>query len=243
MPNRDPGRPKSRSRTNVHSIAPAGPRVRLVSVAELPSQFGQFRAVAFSGDPGGAEHLALVRGDVRDHADVPTRVHSECLTGDVLGSLRCDCREQLLGALEEVGRMPRGIVLYLRQEGRGIGLTNKIRAYALQDSGYDTIEANRMLGFGDDERDYGVAAGMLRALGVRSVRLMTNNPAKLQGLRAHGIKVTERIPLVVAPNLHNAGYLATKQERAGHWLGIARPRAVTAAVDADETVAPAARAR
>ena len=126
--------------------------------------------------------------------------------------------------------MPRGVVLYLRQEGRGIGLTNKIRAYALQDSGYDTIEANRLLGFGDDERDYGLAADMLRALGVRSVRLMTNNPSKLSGLRQHGIDVTERIPLIVPPNLHNAGYLATKQERAGHWLGIARSRA---AADSD----------
>ena len=242
MPNSVPGRPRSRSRTLTLTPAPAAPRVRLVSVAELPSQFGHFRAVAFNGDPSGKEHLALVRGDVRGRSSVPTRVHSECLTGDVLGSLRCDCREQLLGALEEVGRMPRGVVLYLRQEGRGIGLTNKIRAYALQDSGYDTIEANRMLGFGDDERDYGLAADMLRALGVRSVRLMTNNPSKLHGLRQHGIDVTERIPLIVPPNLHNAGYLATKQERAGHWLGIARPRAA-ADSDAGGDVPSSARVR
>ena len=198
--------------------------VRLVSVADLPSQFGEFRAVAFTADASGKEHLAIVKGDVRGQSGVPTRVHSECLTGDVLGSLRCDCREQLLGALEAVGGMTRGVVLYLRQEGRGIGLTNKIRAYALQDRGYDTIDANRALGFGDDERDYRVAADMLEALGVKSVRLMTNNPAKLNGLRQHGVTVEGRIPLVTSPNLHNQEYLVTKQQRAGHWLGLAPRR-------------------
>jgi len=194
--------------------------VSLAGQARLPSRFGEFRAVAFTPDARGREHLALVRGDVAGRDDVPVRVHSECLTGDVLGSLRCDCRDQLIASLERLGRMERGVLLYLRQEGRGIGLANKIRAYALQDAGHDTIDANHLLGFGDDERDYAAAAAMLRQLGVASVRLLTNNPAKLAGLRAHGIAVTERVPLVMEPNPHNAGYLATKQRRAGHWLGL-----------------------
>jgi GTP cyclohydrolase II len=198
-------------------------RVRMVSVAELPSRFGNFRAVAFTPDARGDEHLAIVRGNVRDLKDVTVRLHSECLTGDVLGSLRCDCREQLQIALESIGNLNAGAVLYLRQEGRGIGLTNKIRAYALQDHGHDTVEANHMLGFGDDERDYGVAAEMLRELGVRSVRLMTNNPNKLSGLRDQGIKVTGRVPLVTQANRFNAAYLLAKQTRSGHWLGIGEP--------------------
>ncbi len=206
--------------------------LRIVSIAELPSQFGNFRAVAFTPDAAGNEHLAIVRGKVRDLRDVTVRVHSECLTGDVLGSFRCDCREQLQGALEAVGKLSAGVVLYLRQEGRGIGLTNKIRAYALQDHGHDTVEANHLLGFGNDERDYGVAAEMLRELGVRSVRLMTNNPSKVQGLREHGIKVSSRVPIVTQANRHNEKYLLTKQKRSGHWLGIgdsgrdARPESV-----------------
>lgn len=186
--------------------------------ADLPSRFGNFRVVAFTGDPEGKEHLALVRGIPAGRHGVPVRIHSECLTGDVLGSLRCDCRDQLIGSLEAIGRMECGVILYLRQEGRGIGLTNKIRAYALQDQGHDTFEANRLLGFADDERDYGVAAGMLEALGVKSVRLMTNNPAKLRGLREHGLTVSERIPLVSRPNIHNARYLATKRNRSDQWL-------------------------
>jgi GTP cyclohydrolase II len=148
-------------------------------------------------------------------------MHSECLTGDVLGSLRCDCRDQLTASLEAVGKMERGVVLYLRQEGRGIGLTNKIRAYALQDRGHDTIDANRLLGFRDDERDYTVAAEMLQALGVESVRIMTNNPAKVGGLIEHGIPITGRIPVETEVNPHNAGYLDTKRRRSGHWLGSA----------------------
>jgi GTP cyclohydrolase II len=188
-----------------------------VAEADLPSRFGAFRVVVFAGDPQGREHLALVRGDVRGQVDVPVRIHSECLTGDVLGSLRCDCRDQLVASLGAVGRMPYGVVLYLRQEGRGIGLTNKIRAYALQDRGHDTFEANRMLGFGEDERDYSVAVQMLHALGVTSVRVMTNNPAKVRALE-RGTRVTGRIPVVAPVNHHNAGYLETKRRRAGHWL-------------------------
>jgi GTP cyclohydrolase II len=189
-----------------------------VAEARLPTRFGNFRVVAFPPDPQGREHLALLRGSVAGRSLVPVRVHSECLTGDALGSLRCDCRDQLITSLKLLGRMPRGVVLYLRQEGRGIGLTNKIRAYRLQDQGHDTVEANRLLGFGDDERDYLVAAQMLRALRVKSIRLMTNNPAKLGGLRAYGVRVAGRIPLIMRPNRHNVRYLSTKRERAGHWL-------------------------
>ena len=196
-------------------------RLEPVADAVLPSRFGEFTVTAFGPDTHGKEHLALVRGDVRGRRDVPVRIHSECLTGDVLGSLRCDCRDQLIASLRSMGRKRHGVVLYLRQEGRGIGLTNKIRAYALQDLGHDTVDANRMLGFGDDERDYRAAAEMLRALGVESVRLMTNNPAKLLGLRQHGVPVTGRIPLVARPNPHNVRYLETKRSRAGHLLAAA----------------------
>ncbi len=196
------------------------PHVQLVSVADLPTRFGHFRAVAFTPDAQGKEHIAIVRGQVRGSRGVPVRVHSECLTGDVIGSLRCDCRDQLEQSLEQLGALKEGVLLYMRQEGRGIGLTNKIRAYALQDDGHDTVEANHLLGFGDDERDYAIAADMLRALGVRSVRLITNNPRKVTGLRERGITIAGRIPIVIAPNRHNAGYLSTKQRRSGHWLGV-----------------------
>lgn len=217
--------PAKRSTPTATAEAPAAiagaPSVRLVSIADLPSRFGNFRAVAFTADENGKEHIAIVHGDVRGKSAVPMRIHSECLTGDVLGSLRCDCRDQLIAALEQIGRMPFGVLLYLRQEGRGIGLTNKIRAYALQDRGYDTVEANRALGFGDDERDYRVAAEMLDALGVKSVRLLTNNPSKIVGLRSHGVTVTGRIPLIMTPTRHNISYLLTKQERSGHMLNLA----------------------
>ncbi len=196
------------------------PSIQLAAVAELPTRSGPFRIVAFSPDANGDEHIALVHGRVRDEEDVPVRVHSECLTGDVLGSLRCDCRAQLEQALERIAEMPRGIVLYLRQEGRGIGLTNKIRAYALQDNGHDTVDANALLGFADDARDYRVAADMLRALGVRSVKLMTNNPRKVDGLQRHGVRVSERLPHATTPTRQNAAYLLTKQKRSGHWLGL-----------------------
>jgi GTP cyclohydrolase II len=194
------------------------PQADIVAVAALPTRFGNFRVVAFTGDPQGKEHLALVRGDVGGASCVPVRMHSECLTGDVLGSLRCDCRDQLITSLQILGGLPRGVLLYLRQEGRGIGLTNKIRAYALQDQGHDTIEANLLLGFRSDQRDYRMAAQMLRSLGIQSVHLMTNNPAKVIGLREHSMEVVGRIPILVRPNRHNAMYLDTKQKRAGHWL-------------------------
>lgn len=202
------------------------PGLQVASIADMPSRFGDFRAIAFAATPDGKEHLAIVRGEVRGMRDVPVRIHSECLTGDVLGSLRCDCRDQLTTALETLGRLPAGILLYMRQEGRGIGLTNKIRAYALQDRGFDTIDANRMLGFGDDQRDYAMAAEMLKALGVKSVRLITNNPLKLVGLRENGIKVTGREPSTTTPNRHNIRYLRTKKARAGHWLSVTDAPAV-----------------
>jgi GTP cyclohydrolase II len=190
--------------------------VRVDAVADLPSRFGKFRIVAFWNNRDGKEHVAMVHGDVMGAEDLPTRLHSECLTGDAMGSLRCDCRDQLEVSLRAIGRMERGVVLYMRQEGRGIGLINKVRAYALQDRGFDTVEANMALGFRDDERDYAVAAHMLVSLNVGSVRLMTNNPNKIRQLEQHGIKLTGRTPLVIPPNDYNRFYLATKASRSGH---------------------------
>jgi GTP cyclohydrolase II len=192
--------------------------VRIASIAELPSRFGQFQVVAFYNNRDGKEHAAFVHGDVDGAENVPVRMHSECLTGDAIGSLRCDCRDQLETALRTIGQMDNGILLYLRQEGRGIGLINKIRAYGLQDYGYDTVEANLALGFRDDERDYSVAAHMLQSLKVKSVRLMTNNPRKINDLAAYGIKLGERIPLIIPPNSYNEFYLRTKATKSGHLM-------------------------
>lgn len=192
--------------------------VRIVAVAKLPSRFGDFRIVAFWNNRDQKDHIAIVHGDVVGAEGVPTRMHSECLTGDVMGSLRCDCRDQLETALRRIGQAELGVVLYLRQEGRGIGLANKIRAYALQDKGLDTVEANLALGFRDDERDYAVAAHMLRSLGIRSVRLMTNNPSKVDQLTQYGVLVQERIPHLLPPNEHNRFYLETKARRSGHFI-------------------------
>jgi GTP cyclohydrolase II len=192
--------------------------VHIEAVAELPTRFGDFHIVAFSNNKDDKEHVAIIKGDVIDAEDVPVRLHSECLTGDALGSLRCDCRDQLEAALKKIGSMERGMVLYLRQEGRGIGLVNKIRAYSLQDTGLDTVEANLALGFRDDERDYAVAAHMLHALNVKSIRLMTNNPKKIAQLEQHGVKITERIPHVLPTNEHNLFYLQTKAAKSGHMI-------------------------
>jgi len=148
------------------------------------------------------------------------RVHSECLTGDAIGSLRCDCRDQLIESLERIGKMPRGVVLYLRQEGRGIGFVNKIRAYQLQDSGYDTVQANELLGFRPDERDYEIAARMLRSLHVRSIQILTNNPSKMQGIERHGVRISGRIPVEIPANEINRPYLMTKRDRMGHLLEV-----------------------
>jgi GTP cyclohydrolase II len=204
--------------TTPGSLAPATVHAHIVATAELPTEFGHFRAHVFQNDRDSFEHVALVRGELEGARDVPTRLHSECLTGDAFGSLRCDCRGQLERSLRLVGAAERGIVLYLRQEGRGIGLANKIRAYELQEQGYDTVDANLMLGFAADERDYAVAAAMLRKLGVASVALMTNNPDKIQQLSIEGIDVSRRLAHEMAPNPHNRFYLATKARRSGHLL-------------------------
>ncbi|MFO0692846.1 MAG: GTP cyclohydrolase II [Polyangiales bacterium] len=201
---------------------PAGGRVELVASADLPSEFGRFRIFSFRNDVDGKEHVAIVRGEVRGGRGVPMRIHSECLTGDVLGSLRCDCRAQLHASLARIADEGVGVILYMRQEGRGIGLVNKIRAYALQEQGLDTVEANLALGFRDDEREYSVAAAMLELLGVESVRVMTNNPNKLRELEQLGIRVDGRIAHEMPSNPHNARYLGTKAARSGHMLRLVR---------------------
>lgn len=192
--------------------------VSIAAIAELPSRFGDFHIFAFYNNKDDKEHVAITRGDVTDGEDIPVRVHSECLTGDVIGSLRCDCRDQLESALRMIGKLDKGILLYMRQEGRGIGLVNKIRAYGLQEHGYDTVQANLALGFRDDERDYGVAAHMIMSLKVKSIQLITNNPKKIENLTCHGIQVNGRIPHIMEPNEHNRFYLETKAEKSGHMI-------------------------
>jgi GTP cyclohydrolase II/3,4-dihydroxy 2-butanone 4-phosphate synthase/GTP cyclohydrolase II len=186
--------------------------------ADVPTEYGTFEIVVYREKATGAEHVAIVKGDVQDGEGVHVRVHSECLTGEVLHSLKCDCREQLDYALRHIAEEDVGVVLYLRQEGRGIGLGNKIRAYALQQQGIDTVDANRMLGFEDDLRRYHVATDMLADLGVRSVTLLTNNPAKVDALREDGVEVSGRLPVHIPPNEHNRDYLLTKRARMGHML-------------------------
>ncbi|HYA71196.1 MAG TPA: GTP cyclohydrolase II [Thermoplasmata archaeon] len=194
--------------------------VRIRALANLPTRFGPYQVVAFENCLDKKDHAAFVHGNVFDQENVPVRVHSECLTGDAIGSLRCDCRDQLLESLSRIGQMELGVVLYLRQEGRGIGFVNKIRAYQLQDSGYDTVQANELLGFRPDERDYEIAARMLRALHVRSIEILTNNPAKVQDLERHGIRISGRIPVEIPANEINRPYLETKRDRMGHWLEV-----------------------
>jgi 3,4-dihydroxy 2-butanone 4-phosphate synthase/GTP cyclohydrolase II len=186
--------------------------------AELPTEHGAFRAIVFHDTTIGEDHLALVKGDLRGEAAPLVRVHSECLTGDVFGSLRCDCGEQMVAAMRRVDAEGRGVILYMRQEGRGIGLANKLRAYQLQERGLDTVEANQHLGFAVDLRDYGVGAQILRELGLRDIRLLTNNPKKTEGFKTYGLNVVEQIPLTIEPGEHNRRYLATKRERLGHVL-------------------------
>jgi GTP cyclohydrolase II len=194
------------------------PTVDIVARAKLPlDDMPPTQVVAFRGSDDGQEHVALIIGAFAGKPPL-VRLHSECLTGDVFGSLKCDCGPQLKEALRIIGEEGGGILLYLRQEGRGIGLANKVRAYALQDRGVDTVDANQRLGFGDDERDYAHAAAMLRALGATEVRLLTNNPAKVSGLEAAGIRVVERVPHQMPANPHNADYLATKRKKSGHLL-------------------------
>ena len=192
--------------------------VRLVAQAAFPTLFGEFTLIGFADRGSGGELTAVVRGQVRGAADCPVRVHSECHTGDIFGSLRCDCREQLEVSLRYIAARECGAVIYLRQEGRGIGLLNKIRAYELQDQGLDSVDANERLGFPADARDYRTAARIIELLGIASVRLLTNNPAKIAGLEQEGISVTGRVPVVTAANRFNARYLATKRTRFNHLL-------------------------
>ncbi len=195
--------------------------VEVYSRAILPTRFGRFEVFVLRNSEDSYEHVALARGAVRGAAEVPVRLHSECLTGDVLGSLRCDCREQLEMAMATLGVSERGLLLYMRQEGRGIGLGNKVRAYALQEQGLDTFEANRHLGFDDDLREYAVAALVIRLFGPVSIQLATNNPRKIFGLRKHGVDVAGRQPLVASTNPHNSDYLRTKATKSGHLLPLA----------------------
>lgn len=205
---------------HLHDASLPVPRanVRFAAEARLPSRYGDFRVLAFECADDGLDYGVMARGELRGAENVPVRLHSECFTGDVMGSLKCDCRDQLEAALTYVGRAERGAVLYLPQEGRGIGLANKIRAYALQDEGLDTVEANLALGFPDDLRRYDVAAEIIKSLGIRSVALLTNNPSKLAGVARAGVPVASHIPLRTAPNPYNAFYLDTKKKKSGHRL-------------------------
>ena len=194
-------------------------RERLVhreAEAVIPTPFGDWRIIAYRNDVDQHEHVAMVKGEVEGQEGVMVRMHSECLTGDVFHSLRCDCGEQLDGAMEQIEREGRGVIVYLRQEGRGIGLIHKLRAYNLQDEGMDTVEANEALGFRADLRDYGIGAQILLDLGLSSIRILTNNPKKIVGMDGYGLSVAEQLPLAVHPNPHNTGYLRTKRDRMGH---------------------------
>ena len=190
--------------------------VQLVATASFPTRYGEFIIAGFHDNREGKEHTAIIRGDVKDRENCPVRVHSECHTGDVWGSLRCDCREQLEASIQYIAEQPFGAVVYLKQEGRGIGLLNKLRAYQLQDMGLDTVEANQYLGLPVDARDYKVAAKIIELLGIRSVGLLTNNPEKIDGLKNEGIEVARRIPIVIPSNRFNEKYLKTKKNRMGH---------------------------
>lgn len=196
------------------------PDVHQLTCARLPTLAGDFQLCLYANSLDNKEHLALIMGDISGGEDVLVRVHSECFTGDVLGSLRCDCGDQLLAAMTQIAEAGKGLIIYLRQEGRGIGLLDKLRAYNLQDEGYDTVDANLLLGHQADERNYDVAAAILNDLDVRSVRLLTNNPHKIESLAALGVVINERVPLIPAVTAENAGYLRTKAERLHHLLDL-----------------------
>jgi 3,4-dihydroxy 2-butanone 4-phosphate synthase/GTP cyclohydrolase II len=203
-------------RLNTESIIIKGARVH------LPTMFGDFDLIPFIQKSNGLEHMALIKGNWDESEPVYVRVHSSCVTGDIFGSYRCDCGDQLHEAMRMVQEAGKGVIIYLNQEGRGIGLYNKMKAYKLQEQGRDTVQANVELGFGEDERDYGVGAGMLHSLGIRKLRLITNNPVKRAGLEGYGIQIVETIPLEIKPNKHNKFYLETKRDKMGHFLNIAR---------------------
>lgn len=189
-----------------------------VAETDLPTKYGEFKVIAYKNSVDSEVHLALVKGEVALSEPVLVRVHSECLTGDVLYSLRCDCGNQLIKAMKRINKAGRGVVVYMRQEGRGIGLINKIKAYSLQDSGKDTVEANEAMGFPPDLRDYGIGAQIIADLGIKKIKLLTNNPRKIKGLEGYGLNIAERIPLEITPGAHNFHYLETKKNKMGHYL-------------------------
>ncbi|HKK21924.1 MAG TPA: GTP cyclohydrolase II, partial [candidate division Zixibacteria bacterium] len=194
--------------------------IHKITSVNLPTDFGDFKLHLYRSDTDDHHHLALVKGEVAGKENVLVRVHSQCLTGDVFGSSRCDCGNQLHKAMEMVEQEGSGVILYMRQEGRGIGLANKILAYKLQEEGRDTVEANEQLGFGADLRDYGIGAQILVDLGLSSIRLMTNNPKKVIGLRGYGLEIVERLPIQITPTSYNIAYLETKRDKLGHLLNL-----------------------